>query len=103
MEFSLLSFLMLLSFFATVRPMNQRCKNCGFFKVNDYRLSHDCRVEIDRDVSTAHCSSSAGDSVDLLSRTICTTVVVNDWCITNLTHDWWVSIQSIVGIVRGRH
>ena len=83
--------------------MNQHCKNCGFFKVNDYRLSHDSRVDIDRDVSTAHCSSSSGDSVDLLSRTICTTVVVNDWCITNFTQDWWVSIQSIVGIVRGRH
>ena len=94
---------MLLSFFSTVRPMNQLCKNCGFFKVNDYRLSHDSRVDIDRDVSTAHCSSSSGDSVDLLSRTICTTVVVNDWCITNFTQDWWVSIQSIVGIVRGRH
>ena len=94
---------MLLSFFSTVRSMNQHCKNCGFFKVNDYRLSHDSRVDIDRDVSTAHCSSSSGDSVDLLSRTICTTVVVNDWCITNLTQDWWVSIQSIVGIVRGRH
>ena len=24
---------MLLSFFSTVRPMNQHCKNCGFFKV----------------------------------------------------------------------
>ena len=94
---------MLLSFFSTVRSMNQHCKNCGFFKVNDYRLSHDSRVDIDRDVSTAHCSSSSGDSVDLLSRTICTTVVVNDWCITNLTQDWWVSILSIVGIVRGRH
>ena len=67
---------MLLAFFPTVRPMNQHCKNCGFFKVNDYRLSHDSR-----DVSTAHCSSSSGDSVDLLSRTICTTVVVSDWCI----------------------
>ena len=92
-----------LSFFSTVRPMNQHCKKCGLFKVNDYRLSHDSRVDIDRDVSTAHCSSSSGDSVDLLSRTICTTVVVSDWCITNLTQDWWVSIQSIVGIVRGRH
>ena len=38
-----------------------------------------------------------------LSRTICTTVVVSDWCITNLAHNWWVSIQSIVGIVRGRN
>ena len=53
--------------------------------------------DIDRDVSTAHCRSSLGDSVDLLSRTICTTVVVIDWCITNLAHGWWVSVQSIVG------
>ena len=64
MELFLLSFLMLLSFFSTVRPMNQHCKKCGFFKVNDYRLSHDSRVDIDPDVSTAHCSSSSGDSVD---------------------------------------
>ena len=42
--------------------------------------------DIDRDVSTAHCRSSSGDSVDLLSRTICSTVVVSDWCITNLAH-----------------
>ena len=49
---------MLLSFFSTVRPMNQHCKYCGFFKVNDYRLSHDCRFDIDRDVPTAHSSSS---------------------------------------------
>ena len=37
-----------------------------------------------------------GDSVDSLSRTICTTVVVSNWCITNLAHDWSVSIQIIV-------
>ena len=42
-------------------------------------------------------------SVDLLSRTICTTVVVSDWCISNLAHGWWVSSQSIIGIVRGRN
>ena len=32
----------------------------------DYRLSHDCDFDIDRDVSTAHCRSH-------------TTVVVSDW------------------------
>ena len=32
------------------------------------RLSHDCHIDIDRDVSTAYCRSSLGDSVDLLSR-----------------------------------
>ena len=53
--------------------------------------------------STAHWRSSSGDSVALLSRTICTTVVVSDWCITNLSHGWWVSIQSIVGTVTGRN
>ena len=32
------------------------------------RLSHDCYIDIDRDVSTAYYRSSLGDSVDLLSR-----------------------------------
>ena len=44
-----------------------------------------------------YCRSSSGDSVDLLSRTY-TTVVLSDWCITNLAHGWRVSIQSSVGI-----
>ena len=66
-------------------------------------FSHDCHNDIDRDVSTAHCRSPSGDIVDLLSQTICTTVVVSDWCITNLAHGWWVSIQSIVGVVRGKN
>ena len=39
-----------------------------------YRLSH-CHLDIDRDT---HCRSSSGDSVELLNRTICTTVVVSD-------------------------
>ena len=60
-------------------------------------FSHDCHFNIDRDISTAHCRSSSGDNVDLLCRTICTTVVVSDWCITNLAHRCWVLIQSIVG------
>ena len=64
-----------------------------------YCSSHDCYFDIDREVSTADCRSSSGDSVDLLSQTICTTLVVSDWCITNLAHGWWVSIQSIVGQV----
>ena len=37
------------------------------------------------------CRSSSGDSVDLLSRTTCTTVVVSDWSITNLAHGSCVS------------
>ena len=59
-----------------------------------YCSSHDCYFDIDREVSTAACRSSSGDSVDLLSQTICTSLVVSDWCITNLAHGWWVSIQS---------
>ena len=34
------------------------------------RLSHDCHIDIDHDVSTVYCRSSSGHSVDLLSRTI---------------------------------
>ena len=48
-----------------------------------------------------YCGSSSGDSVNLLSKTICTVMVVCDWCITSLAHGWWVLIQSIVGIIRG--
>ena len=70
-----------------------------FIKGFIYRLPH---IEIDRDVSNTYCRSSSGDNVDLLSRTFqYTTVVVSDWCITNHAHLWWVSIQSIVGIIRG--
>ena len=35
-------------------------------------------------------------SVDLLSKTICSTVVVSDWCIKNLAHGWWVSKTLLV-------
>ena len=59
-------------------------------------VSNNCPFDIDRDVSNAHCRSSSEDSVDLLSWTICTTVVVSDWYITNLAHGWSVSIQIIV-------
>ena len=62
-----------------------------------YRLSHGCDFDLNRDLSTAYFTSSSGDSVDLLSRTICTTVVVSDFCTTNLAHGWWISIQSING------
>ena len=53
-----------------------------------YCLSLDCHFDIDRNVSIVHCRSSSGDSVDLLCRTISTTVVVSDSCITNLAHGW---------------
>ena len=58
----------------------------GFF----YCLSHDCHLDIDRDVSTAYFRSSSGNSVVLLSTTICTNMVVSDFV-----------LQSIVGIIRG--
>ena len=53
-----------------------------------YCLSHDCPLDIDRDVSTAYCRSSSGNSVVLLSTTICTNMVVSDFV-----------LQSIVGII----
>ena len=37
----------------------------------------------------------------IFSRTNCTTMAASDWCITKVAHDWWVSIQSMVGIIRG--
>ena len=43
-------------------PQNYSC-----IKGLVYRLSHDCNFDIDRDVSTAHCRSSSGDGVDLVS------------------------------------
>ena len=45
------------------------------------RLSHDCQKDIDCRVSTAYSRSSSGDSVDLLSGTICITLVDKNWCI----------------------
>ena len=66
-----------------------------------YCFSHDCHLDIDCSISTTYCRSSSGNSVNLLRRTICTTVVVSDKCIMNLAHGWLVSIQSIVGIIRG--
>jgi len=36
-----------------------------------YRLAYHGDLDIDRDASTASCRTSSGDSVDLLSRTIC--------------------------------
>ena len=36
-----------------------------------YRLSDDDDLDIDRDVSTASCRTSSGDSVDLRSTILC--------------------------------
>jgi len=68
-----------------------------------YRLSHHCQLDIKREVSTAFCRSSSGNSVILLSTTICTNMVVSDRCITSLAQGcWFCSIQRIiVGIIRG--
>ena len=50
----------------------------------------DCRFNRTT-IGPSYCRSSSGDSVDLLSRTICTTVVVSDWSITNLAHSSCIS------------
>ena len=60
-------------------------------------------LDIDCQVPITYCRSSSGDSVDLQSRTIYTTMVVSDWCIPILAHGWWVSILCIVGIIKGRN
>ena len=52
-----------------------------------YRLSHDCHMILIATLRPRTAASSLGDSVDLLSRTICTTVVVSDWCVT------WTSLM----------
>ena len=67
-----------------------------------YRLSQYCHLDTKREVSTAFCRSSSGNSVLLLSTTICTNMVVSDLCITSLAQGWWFClIQRIVGIFRG--
>ena len=43
-----------------------------------YRLSHDRHFDIDRDAPTSHCRFSSDNSVDWLSRTIYTNVVVSE-------------------------
>lgn len=40
-----------------------------------------------------YCWSSSGDRVDRLCITLCSTVVVSDWCVSILTAvvcDWWI-------------
>ena len=45
--------------------------------------SHYCHLDIDCNILTTFRRSSSGNCVDLLSRTICATIAVGDWCITN--------------------
>ena len=43
-------------------------------------------VDTDHNISTTYCCSSSGNSDNLLRMTICTTMVVSDWCVMNLAH-----------------
>ena len=61
-----------------------------------YRLSHDCHLDIDRDVSTAHCRSSSGNSVVLLSTTICTNMVVSDFVLQSITKDRDIKQNALI-------
>ena len=38
--------------------------------------------------------SSLGDSIDLLSTIICTTVDVSDWCVMNPTYGSWKCVME---------
>ena len=58
-----------------------------------YSRSHDCHLDIDRDVSTAHCRSSSDDGVDLLSRT----TFVPPWLLASR-----VSRTSLIGGFRSK-
>ena len=59
-----------------------------------YSLSHGCQSHTDHDVSITYCGSSVGDSIDLLSTSICTTMDVSDWCITNPTYGSWKCVME---------
>ena len=61
-----------------------------------YRLSHDCHLDIDRDVSTAYCRSSSGNSVVLLSTTICTNMVVSDFVLQSITKDRDIKQNALI-------
>ena len=82
----------------------KRCKHRVKINIKGLVLSFVSRlsisIDIDHHVSTAHSRSSSGDSVDLLSQTICTTLVVSDWCITNLAHGWVKFIDRFINWVK---
>ena len=46
---------------------------------------------------------ATGDGVGLWSWAINTSMVARDWRTTSLTHGSWVSMRTIVGVVRGRN
>ena len=66
------------------------------------RFYHNSHLDIEREGLTAYCRSSSGDSVDF-GTILCNVPVwlFSDWCVMILAHGCWVSIQSIVGIIRG--
>ena len=43
-------------------------------------------LDIDCNILAAFRRSSSGNCVDLLSKSICATIAVSDWCITNLVY-----------------
>ena len=47
-----------------------------------------------RYVLTTYCSSSSGDSVDLLRMTLCTTMVVSDMRIMNIAHGQYCLMKT---------
>ena len=61
-------------------------------------LPSDCHLDIDSHFSTAYCRGSSGDGVDLLSRTICTTMVVSDLCNMNLAYYYVVKMQNAMNV-----
>ena len=69
-------------------------KHCWPFESKTMIPQRSAVVEIGCNV----CRSSPGESVDLLCLTICTTVVASDWCITNLTHVWWVWSKAFLAL-----
>ena len=56
-------------------------------------LSHNCCLDIDCPILTVDCRTSLGDSVELLSRTSCTAMVVGDWC--SILKHWCLRSDNI--------
>ena len=86
---------------------------CIFYLIKGLvnHLSHDCHLHMCRYWSQrTYCCSSSGNSDNLLSMTICTAMVVSDWCVMNLAHGnyhlmktsstWLKRSDQLVTIVR---